>query len=194
MAIAFKEWSLVCQALESGRQSLILRKGGIAEGRGGFSFKHEEFFLFPTEFHEQESAVLEGKLSDLPERTAGVIPIRLFARCEWAVNLTDWSLIDRLAPFHILKEQVIRERYEYKNSNSISVAAVRIFRLDPVWDVEDSSKFGGCKSWIDFPELPEGTRLVPVVADAEWMVRQEGWGFLREAMPDNNSSPAAVCG
>lgn len=36
--IAFKEWDIVCKALEEGRQSLILRKGGIHEGREGFSF------------------------------------------------------------------------------------------------------------------------------------------------------------
>jgi hypothetical protein len=52
-SIGFKEWSLVCGALGSGEQSIILRKGGIAEGRSGFSFQHREFFLFPTFFHEQ---------------------------------------------------------------------------------------------------------------------------------------------
>ncbi len=179
MAIAFKEWSLVCQALESGRQSLILRKGGIAEGRGGFSFKHEEFFLFPTEFHEQEDAVTEGKVSDLPEQKDGVISVRLFARCEWAVNVTVWELIRQLAPFHILKEEVVRERFEYKSSDSISVAAVRIFRVAPVWEVENSPKFGGCKSWIDFPELPQGFKMHPVIADAEWYQLQKKLGFVR---------------
>src|SRR5438046_2307968 len=53
----FKEWSLVCDALGRGRQSVILRKGGIAEGRGGFSFRHRGFFLFPTFFHEQIAKV-----------------------------------------------------------------------------------------------------------------------------------------
>ena len=51
--IAFKEWSLVCDALGRGEQSLILRKGGIAEGRAGFRFQHPEFLLLPTLFHEQ---------------------------------------------------------------------------------------------------------------------------------------------
>ena len=52
-SIGFKEWALVCEALGTGRQKIILRKGGIAEGRDGFSFQHREFFLFPTFFHEQ---------------------------------------------------------------------------------------------------------------------------------------------
>ena len=49
----FKEWALVCEALGRGEQTILLRKGGIAEGREGFGFRHDEFFLFPTFFHEQ---------------------------------------------------------------------------------------------------------------------------------------------
>ena len=50
-SVGFKEWAVVCEAMGRGRQSIILRKGGIAEGREGFSFKYPEFFLFPTWFH-----------------------------------------------------------------------------------------------------------------------------------------------
>jgi hypothetical protein len=53
MAKGFKEWQVVCDALASGRQSIILRKGGIHEGREGFSFGEELFYLFPTRFHNQ---------------------------------------------------------------------------------------------------------------------------------------------
>jgi len=51
--IGFKEWDVVCEAIGSGRQDVIFRKGGIHEGRDGFSFKHPEFYLFPTLFHAQ---------------------------------------------------------------------------------------------------------------------------------------------
>ena len=37
LRIAFKEWAAVCRALASGRQSLIIRKGGIAEAGGVFA-------------------------------------------------------------------------------------------------------------------------------------------------------------
>ena len=36
MRIAFKEWAMVVDALGRGEQIIILRKGGISEGRGGF--------------------------------------------------------------------------------------------------------------------------------------------------------------
>ncbi len=53
---AFKEWAAVCAALSAGRQTVILRKGGIAEGPGGFQPEHGEFWLLPTRFTSGQSA------------------------------------------------------------------------------------------------------------------------------------------
>ncbi len=39
MRIAFKEWAVIVDALGRGDQILILRKGGISEGRGGFQIE-----------------------------------------------------------------------------------------------------------------------------------------------------------
>ena len=55
--IAFKEWAVVCAALASGRQTIILPKGGIDEGREGFRVKHREFWLLPTRFHQDARAI-----------------------------------------------------------------------------------------------------------------------------------------
>jgi hypothetical protein len=46
-SVGFKEWSFVCDSLAQGVQTLILRKGGIHEGRGGFEWKHQELLSFP---------------------------------------------------------------------------------------------------------------------------------------------------
>lgn len=82
----FKEWALVCEALGRGRQSIILRKGGIAEGRDGFSFRHNEFFLFPTWFHEQPAKV---RVTDLEpsEPASNAIDIRYFAKLESSYSI-----------------------------------------------------------------------------------------------------------
>src|SRR5260370_26406400 len=61
---AFKEWAMVCDSIARGETSLIFRKGGIAEGRDGFQFKHQNFFLFPTYFPGQIKRPLLS-----PERT-----------------------------------------------------------------------------------------------------------------------------
>ena len=79
-SIGFKEWSLVCDALGGGCQSVILRKGGMAEERGGFSFRHREFFLFPTFFHEQVAKVRIAS-ADIPAPD-NTIAIRWYAKVE----------------------------------------------------------------------------------------------------------------
>ncbi len=58
MRAAFKEWAVIVDALGRGAQSIILRKGGISEGRGGFKMEHPRFLLFPTLFHQQRESVL----------------------------------------------------------------------------------------------------------------------------------------
>ena len=59
LGVAFKEWAAVCRALADGTQTVILRKGGIAEAGGEFRPEHARFWLYPTHFHEQQRAGLK---------------------------------------------------------------------------------------------------------------------------------------
>ncbi len=162
-SIGFKEWALVCDALGSGKQSVIIRKGGIAEGRDGFAFRHREFFLFPTFFHEQVERV---RLSEpkLPEPLMDEVEIRYFARVAEARLLTRWEEVRALAPLHILTEDVVRERFEYDAEPGVHIAFVEVFRLDPVWRFPNTKAYGGCRSWVELPEPPPGLRLLAVNA------------------------------
>src|SRR5256885_120315 len=110
--VGFKEWALVCEALGAGRQSVLLRKGGIAEGRDGFGFRHSEFFLFPTFFHEQVVKVREPAAT-IPSAREGQIEIRYFAKLQAQREITDWTEAAALEPLHILAEPVVRERFKY---------------------------------------------------------------------------------
>ena len=128
-SLGFKEWALVCAALGEGRQSVIIRKGGLAEGRDGFAFRHREFFLFPTFFHEQLARV-RLSAAVLPEPRPNEIEIRYFVRVEEARVMTNWTDVRALQPLHILRESVVRERFDYENTPGVHVAFVRTFRLD----------------------------------------------------------------
>ncbi|MDQ3117037.1 MAG: DUF1802 family protein [Verrucomicrobiota bacterium] len=156
--IGFKEWALVCDALGSGKQSVIIRKGGIAEGRDGFAFRHREFFLFPTFFHEQIERV---RLSEpkLPEPLIDEVEIRYFARVEKTRLMTRWEEVRALAPLHILTENVVRERFEYDAEPGVHVAFVEVLRLDPVWRFPNAKGYGGCRSWVELPEPPADLQL-----------------------------------
>lgn len=166
MSAAFKEWALVCEALGNGKQSVILRKGGIAEGREGFSFQHEEFFLFPTWFHEQLSKTVLPEGTVMPEEPGDEIEIRYAATLEWTRVVEDLDRVYSLREFHILHDDVVRERFHYKDRQGIHVALVRIFRLDPPRRISNDEKFGGCRSWIELPDLADCT-LVSVISDEE---------------------------
>lgn len=167
--VGFKEWSLVVDALGAGRQSIILRKGGIAEGRGGFQWQKTEFLFFPTHFHEQEERLLWEPTADAATdlvRTE-VAVIRYAARVEQTVLLTDWEKAAALAPYHVWREEVVRERFGYGASLGLSVAVVRVFRLPEPWELALEPRYGGCRSWVDLParevNWPE---LEPVLEEA----------------------------
>ena len=165
-SVGFKEWALVCEALGRGEQSILLRKGGIAEGREGFGFRHREFFLFPTFFHEQVVKVRTPE-AQIPAARRGEIEIRYYARLEAHRKITDWSEVAALEPVHILAESVVRERFEYKDAG-LHVALVRVFRLDPAWVLQDDPAFGGCRSWVNLPDRPFGTRSEAVLSDEQF--------------------------
>jgi hypothetical protein len=171
-SIGFKEWAIVCAALGRGRQSIILRKGGIAEGSEGFSFQHPEFFLFPTWFHEQPQKVRDAELQ-MPAPSPGRIEVRYLARLECARVISSWRIAEALEPLHILTPEVVRERFEYDQAPGLHVGFVRVFELRPAWTFVDEKKFGGCRSWVELPEAPGELRLDAVLSDREHQQKKE---------------------
>ena len=55
---AFKEWAVICRALTTGRQDVILRKGGIVEPGGRFQVLTDDFYLFPTFVHQSKDHLI----------------------------------------------------------------------------------------------------------------------------------------
>jgi hypothetical protein len=165
-SVGLKEWAIVCEAMGRGEQSVMLRKGGIAEGRAGFAFRHSEFFLFPTFFHEQLGRT---RLTDpeIPQERGGEIEIRFFARVVAVKEITSWEMVAALEPLHILQQSVVRERFDYDDRPGLHVALVRAFRLEPRWTFRNLARYGGCRSWVSLPECPEATHFEPVLTDQE---------------------------
>ncbi|MEN9469084.1 MAG: hypothetical protein RL630_817 [Verrucomicrobiota bacterium] len=172
MNMAFKEWAVVCEALGSGRQSVILRKGGIAEGRNGFAFLHREFFLFPTRFHETlEKTTLQPGFA-LPAEREGEVEIRFVAKMEWTCFLSDPEQLAALSDFHILRREVIEERFRFGKPPGLHVGFARIYRMSSPWFIPMEKRFGGCRSWVELPASPE-VSMEPVLSDEENQRRSE---------------------
>lgn len=176
MAVAFKEWALVCEAMGRGEQSVILRKGGIAEGKGGFGFDYPEFYLFPTWFHGQLEKV---RLPDavLPVQDPERVTLSHVAALAWSGRIADLELVRRLEALHVLDDTLIKERFVYDTGSGslggsgINVAFVRVFRIEPPVLLPMEKSFGGCRSWIEIPEI-EPAALVSVLSDEEYESRK----------------------
>src|ERR1043166_5425358 len=96
MRIAFKEWAIVADALATGRQIIILRKGGISEGPGGFKIEHPEFLLFPTLFHQQRESVIP-QAQQRYDQIQPAFPAPGTLRLECFCRVAEWRRLDDLA-------------------------------------------------------------------------------------------------
>lgn len=195
--IGFKEWAFVCDALVQGRQTLILRKGGIHEGRGGFQFKHPSFFLFPTWFHTQAAQLrwVPAEASEPsyssdpgydpvtqvfpPEENRQTVDIDGFCTLESLARVTDWAVVEKLAPFHLWNETVVRERFVYDEDSCLNVALVRCWKLPERWTFPYAPRYGGCRSWVELPA--EGSHLR---SQAQPAMDEDAWQAIATQVRD----------
>jgi hypothetical protein len=167
---ALKEWAVICRALETGRQTLLLRKGGIAEGAGGFRAEHNCFWLYPTQFHqsaEQLAPEFASLLSDVDQlRTGdGRIVVRSFAIVEQVEYITSLEQALSLRGLHGWSDAVVEQRFNYKKPG-LYLFVVRIFAATNSTAVTESATMAGCKSWVQLPAAIAADELTPVMDDA----------------------------
>jgi hypothetical protein len=171
-SIAFKEWAAVCGALAEGRQTIIVRKGGIHEGRAGFRVSHGEFWLFPTYLHEEEAAFAPDS-QPLLERAraerspAGTLAIARYAVVTDVFEVHEERQLTRLAGQHIWSPRTIADRFHYRRPG-LFVLVTRIYvRPDP-FVLPESPHFAGCRSWVELPEPLPTAGLSPALDDNDF--------------------------
>jgi hypothetical protein len=154
MRHAFKEWAVIVDALMRGQQIIILRKGGLIEGPGGFQVEQPEFLLFPTLFHQQRQAVLpeaQARFDEIAHLMPGPDEVRLecFARVEAWQRLETLAAAYALRGLHVWRDDVIAERFDWGHDKQIHVMALRVFRLAAPVELPMRESYAGCKSWIE---------------------------------------------
>jgi len=173
MRIAFKEWAVVVDALGHGHQILILRKGGISEGKGGFKPEHSRFLFFPTLFHQQRESVIGAAQkrydlisADFPPKH--LLRIEYWAEVVQALQLGSLPAAHDLQGQHIWREEVIAERFDWGRDKNIFALAIRVYALPHCMELPMLEAYGGCKSWVELAEdVPtEGSR--PVLSDKQF--------------------------
>jgi hypothetical protein len=171
--VAFKEWAVVVDALLRGEQIVVLRKGGLREGRGGFQIEHPEFLFFPTLFHQQRESVTPAAQARF-DQIAPHFPPPETLRLEGFARVIEWRRLESLEAArqlrgrHIWRDDVIDERFDWGRDKHIHALAVRVFRLDKPVELPMFPAYGGCKSWIDLEEEIPITGAQPVLAEADF--------------------------
>ena len=167
---AFKEWAVVCRALADGRQSLLIRKGGIAENAGEFRVEHTRFWLFPTYAHQQKEGIVPESVPLLEQAEAdrpppGIVRLSHFVEVAGIYRVNDLAIAWKLAGLHGWSEPTVQARFEYRQPG-LYVLPVRVYRSPVVFDLNDTAAYAGCRSWVELDrELPtEGA--IPVLDDA----------------------------
>ena len=167
MRTAFKEWAIVVDALGRGEQIIILRKGGIAEGRGGFKVEHPRFLLFSTLFHQQREAVISTAQVRYDE-IVQTLPPPDRVQIQFSAEVVEWFRLDsiesanRFRGQHIWRDEVIAERFEWGRSKDIFAIAVRVFRLASPIELPMAPSYGGCRSWVELESDVGATTVAPV--------------------------------
>jgi hypothetical protein len=157
MKHAFKEWAVIVDALMRGRQIIILRKGGLIEGPGGFEVEQPEFLLFPTLFHQQRESVLPEAQTRFDE-IVHLMPEPNVVRLECFARVAAWQRLETLAEayalrgLHVWRDGVIENRFDWGHDKHIHALVVRVFRLAAPVELPMRESYGGCKSWIELAE------------------------------------------
>jgi hypothetical protein len=157
MTPALKEWSAAVHGLLDGRQTVLLRKGGIHEKR--FQVTAQEFVLFPTVAHSHAQRVRPEHV-DLLERAAAdstdsAILVRAAAKVIAAVEVTAPERIDEIEDLHIWTADSVRaDRLDFRPKHRLTVLVVAVRPLVVPERMTRLPEYAGCKSWVDLPTAP----------------------------------------
>lgn len=190
-AVAFKEWAGVCNALEQGLQSIILRKGGIREGPGPGVFvpDHAEFWLYPTAVHQAQQGLRIAEPASVapPHRPIGVVPIRLLARVELVGYILEEATLPALEVFHVLTAATVQQRFHYRTAG-LWVLGVRIWRRDAPYEIIATPEQAGCKTWVPLDSALPTSGLVPALGDRAWAGRLSRLKTILIANPEDRAA------
>lgn len=160
--VAYKEWAPVVAHLAAGRQILLLRKGGIAEGPGGFQPAHDWFWFLPTRFHPAADKLQPGTdAADEPPPGRG-----LAASVVQVCWLEDESRAAALAQWHCWAPEEIARRFHFGKRPGLFALVVRVWCTVEPAPVLDEAAAAGCRSWVEVPARPGPMQWTPVLDEA----------------------------
>jgi hypothetical protein len=148
---SLKEWASVIEALGSGEQIVLIRKGGLADS--SFGVEAQRFYLFPTNYHDAGGS----------EPTH--VSITHWAEVVKTWQIRDVALLQRLESLTILDREAIETRHRFRPDQAINVIAVRAYRLARPVSVVMKAEYAGCRSWVSIDEEIDIDGSVPALRE-----------------------------
>lgn len=182
--LALKEWAVAVHAMAQGKLVMVLRKGGIHREDKEFRILHPEFLLFPTYEHQKPELLKEQYHEDLrrtleEDDVPGLVMVKYWCEVTDKFQLTEEKAVDSLLPYHIWTRDYAQKRLHWRPKQPLTVALLRVYRLQQPQALPILDEYAGCKSWVDLgQEVPLGY-MMPVLSDEEYEARA---GQVRQAL------------
>jgi len=156
MRTAFKEWAAICRALATGRQDVILRKGGIVEDGGEFRPDHASFLFLPTFLHQSPDSLipeardlLVGIDDDRPAE--GTVVFRHAATVREAKRVLKFDDLAAYRGRHVWSDSVVAERF-HRWKDELHLLVVDVSPLPSPITLPWHESYGGCRSWVELQD------------------------------------------
>ena len=154
---ALKEWSAAVHALLDGRQTVLLRKGGIHEKR--FAVTASRFLLFPTVAHSHGERVRPEHRDLLGDAAADCtdeeLVLRAGANVIAAVEVNRPEGLEEIAELHIWTAHSVRaDRLDFRPKHRLTVLVLQASPLVQPVRLARAPEYAGCKSWVPLPVDP----------------------------------------
>lgn len=169
--IALKEWSATIDALASGDQLFLLRKGGIRETNRHFEMAHQRFLLYPTHFHEADR-LLKPDSHHLTD-SEGSVDFETVTFTAWAevadvLRVNDAEDLTALSDLHVWTDEFVNKRIAWKPRHAADLILLKTYRLVEPVQIPVAPHHKGCKSWVDIDPPIDVAASIPAIPDAEW--------------------------
>ena len=148
---ALKEWSSVIDALGTGEQVVLIRKGGIADPK--FGVEAQQFYLYPTYFHQGES-------DHRPH-----VDVTHWCEVVRTWTLSDRDALERLEKFVAIPRDTLEARYRFRPDQALHVIGVRTYALARAARVPFREHYAGCLSWISLDDEIDVDGSSPVLSE-----------------------------
>jgi len=169
--VALKEWAAIEDALAGGRLSVLVRKGGVYEKRGGFEVENREFWIFPTGWHQNEhelAPAFRAHLGETPRFAPGEIPLRVHCVVHDALRVESLDALQRLGDLQPFSADTLRARFEYRGKPWLHVLVVRAHVLPEPRTIANTAAYEGCVSWVRLDAPVPTAGALPALGDAEF--------------------------